>query len=156
MYRYPCILDSEIEKCIFKYPSVAAWKAVAVAATDPQLPIPNSSGYFAVAFSIFGCIMVLIRHYVWRGRLEWVKAYHPNMMCIALAFVLPQTFYGTAMVIGAVWAKLWEKRNPKSYEMMCFAVAAGLIAGEGIGGVFNAVLQVAGKYLKFIKLEILV
>jgi uncharacterized oligopeptide transporter (OPT) family protein len=50
------------------------------------------------------------------------------------------------MVIGAVWAHFWEKRNQKSYELLCFAVAAGLIAGEGIGGVFNAVLQVAGRF----------
>jgi uncharacterized oligopeptide transporter (OPT) family protein len=52
---------------------------------------------------------------------------------------------GTAMVIGAVIAYLWQKRGPKSYDLLCFAVAAGLIAGEGIGGVFNAILQVAGK-----------
>jgi len=87
--------------------------------------------------------MVILRHYVWTGRLEWVRKYHPNMMCVSLAFVLPQTYYGTAMVIGSTVAHFWAKRKPKHYEIFCYAVAAGLIAGEGIGGVLNAILQVA-------------
>ena len=28
--------------------------------------------------------------------------------------------------------------------MYCYAVAAGMIAGEGLGGIANAVLQIAG------------
>ena len=47
------------------------------------------------------------------------------------------------MVIGSVTAYFWEKKNAKHYEIFCYAVAAGLIAGEGIGGVLNAILQVA-------------
>ena len=65
-------------------------------------------------------------------------------MAMALAFVLPQTQYGTAMLIGATWAYLWFKKNPASFNNFCYAVAAGLIAGEGIGGVVNAIFQIAG------------
>lgn len=141
---YPCIIEAGAEKCQFAAPSVAAWRATAVAVTDPTFPIPKSSGIFAIVFAIFGSFMVFVRHYVWTGRLEWMKAYHPNMMCIGLAFVLNQTVYGTAMVIGAAWAMIWAKRNPAGFDIYGFAVAAGLIAGEGIGGVINAVFQVAG------------
>jgi OPT family oligopeptide transporter len=142
MTAYPCVIE-QTTPCPFSYPSVSAWKAVAVAVTDPTLPIPLSSGIFAIIFAVLGSIMVLIRHYVWVGRLEWMRAYHPNMMCIALAFVLPQTFYGTAMVIGSAWAYIWAKKNPRSFDMIAYAIAAGLIAGEGIGGVINAILQIA-------------
>lgn len=48
------------------------------------------------------------------------------------------------MTIGSVWAHIWMKKNPHSFDLIAFAIAAGLIAGEGIGGVVNAVLQVAG------------
>jgi len=123
---------------------VAAWRAVAVAVTDPELPVPTSSGIFAIVFSVFGSLMVLIRHYFWVGRLEWVRTYHPNMMCIALAFVIPQTVYGTAQVMGAVPAYFWAKKHPRSFDIFGYAIAAGLIAGEGIGGVINAIFQVAG------------
>lgn len=66
------------------------------------------------------------------------------MMCIGLAFVLPQTYYGLAMLIGAIPSYYWAKRNAKSFDIYGYAIAAGLIAGEGIGGVINAIFQIAG------------
>ncbi|KAG9807896.1 oligopeptide transporter, partial [Aureobasidium melanogenum] len=60
---YPCIIDIEADKCPFAAPSVGAWRAVAVAVTDPTFPVPKTSGYFAIAFAIFGGAMVVIRHY---------------------------------------------------------------------------------------------
>lgn len=93
MAAYPCVLNpKDGETCLFTAPSASAWKAVAIAATDPQLPIPQSSGIFAIIFAVFSSVMVLIRHFVWVGKLSWVRDYHPNMMCIALAFTLAQTF----------------------------------------------------------------
>ncbi|KAF2648683.1 oligopeptide transporter [Lophiostoma macrostomum CBS 122681] len=86
----------------------------------------------------------IVRHYVWVGRLEWVKKYHPNMMCVGLAFVLAETQYGTAMTIGSVAAYFWKKKNAEHFDIYGYAVAAGLIAGEGIGGVVNAVFQIVG------------
>jgi uncharacterized oligopeptide transporter (OPT) family protein len=141
---YPCINDGDIEGCPFGVPSVAAWQATAVAMTDPTFPVPASSGIFAIVFACFGVFMVLIRHYVWVGKLEWMKAYHPNIMSFGLAMVLPYTHYGTAMLIGALGAHFWAKKNARHFDIYGFAVAAGLIAGEGIGGVVNAIFQVAG------------
>jgi uncharacterized oligopeptide transporter (OPT) family protein len=48
------------------------------------------------------------------------------------------------MCIGAIPAYFWAKRNPAHFDIYGYAVAAGLIAGEGIGGVINAIFQVAG------------
>ena len=48
------------------------------------------------------------------------------------------------MVIGSLIAQIWSKKNFKSWDMLGYAVAAGLIAGEGIGGVINALLELAG------------
>lgn len=163
---YPCIIDISAETCPFSAPSVSAWRAVAVAMTDPTFPVPTSSGIFAIVFSCFGAAMIVVRHYAYTGTWEKYRVYHPNMMCIGLSFVLPQTYYGTiyslplspnpakkanlppktglAMIIGALPCYFWAKRNPQSFDIYGFAIAAGLIAGEGIGGVINAVFQVAG------------
>ncbi|KAF2150022.1 oligopeptide transporter [Myriangium duriaei CBS 260.36] len=140
---YPCIITGA-DECPFSAPSVAAWKATAVAVTDPVFPVPKSSGIFAIVLAIFGVFMVLVRTYAYKGKWEKYRAYHPNMMCIGLAFVLPQTQYGTAMVIGSAIVHFWVKRNPHSFDIYGFAIAAGLIAGEGIGGVINAIFQIAG------------
>nr|POE89889.1 putative metal-nicotianamine transporter ysl7 [Quercus suber] len=142
---YPCILNLEdADHCPFSAPSVAAWRAVAIAMTDTTFPVPTSSGIFAIVLSVFGAFMILVRHFAYVGKWEKYRAYHPNMMCIGLAFVLPQTVYGTAMVMGSVPAYIWARKNPKSFDIYGYAIAAGLIAGEGIGGVINAIFQVAG------------
>lgn len=141
---YPCIIDTEAETCQFAGPSIAAWRAVAVAVTDPVFPVPRTSGIFAIVFSIFGASTVVFRHYAYTGKWEKYRIYHPNMMTIGLAFTMVQTQYGTAMVMGAVPAYFWAKRNPQNFDIYGYAVAAGLIAGEGIGGVVNAIFQVAG------------
>lgn len=66
------------------------------------------------------------------------------MMVLALAFIVPATVYGTAMLIGALIAWIWARRNPQAFEMLGYAVAAGFMAGEGIGGVVNAIIQIIG------------
>lgn len=48
------------------------------------------------------------------------------------------------MIIGAAPCYFWAKRNPQSFDIYGYAIAAGLIAGEGIGGVINTIFQVAG------------
>lgn len=58
--------------------------------------------------------------------------------------VIPQTVYGTATLMGAFLAFFWAKKSQRTFDIYGYAVAAGLIAGEGIGGVVNAIFQVAG------------
>jgi len=48
------------------------------------------------------------------------------------------------MAIGSVICYIWSRKDVASYDMYMFAVAAGLVAGEGIGGVLQALLAVAG------------
>jgi uncharacterized oligopeptide transporter (OPT) family protein len=115
-----------------------------VAVVDPTLPIPVSSRTFAIIFAVFGSVMVLVRQCLWIGKREWMREYHPNMMVLALAFIVPATVYGTAMLIGAVIAWVWARRSPQAFDMLGYAVAAGFMAGEGIGGVVNAIIQIIG------------
>ena len=141
---YPCINDAAADSCPFQVPSVSAWRAVAVAVTESTLPIPTSSKVFAVIFATFGALMTVVRHALWTGKKEWMRAYHPNIMVMALAFVIPATVYSTAMLMGAILSAVWQKRNADAFAMYGYAVAAGLMAGEGIGGVINAALQILG------------
>ncbi|EEB97848.1 hypothetical protein MPER_02745, partial [Moniliophthora perniciosa FA553] len=117
--------------CTYGAPSVAAWTAVAVAVTSPTLPISKSSGYTAIGLGLLSVLSVCIKHF-FVPKKYWV--YVPNWNAVGLAFVVPQVYYPIAM----------RKRNPKSYDLYMFAISAGLLAGEGMGGVFNALLAVAG------------
>lgn len=66
------------------------------------------------------------------------------MNAVGLAFTLPQTVYATAMATGAIASAIWLKKSPLTWNEYAYSVAAGFCAGEGIGGVVNAVFQVAG------------
>jgi len=144
MKAYPCVLDLGAEKCAFSAPSAAAWRAVAVAATNPTLPIPRSSIIFSVSSAILAVVVVVARHNFLTGHREKYRAYVPNFMSMGLAFVLPQTQLSTAMAVGAIFAYVWSKRNPATFDMFGYTIAAGMMAGEGFGGVINAIFEIAG------------
>ena len=141
---YPCIIDASAVTCPFQAPNIQAWRAVAVAMTSPALPIPLSSVIFSVIFSLVGAASVIVKQYLWTGKWEWVRKYQPSFMAIAMAFVLPATVYSTAMVIGAVIAFVWARKSKRTWELYGHACAAGLMSGEGIGGVLNAGLVTIG------------
>ncbi|KAI8625637.1 OPT superfamily oligopeptide transporter [Xylariaceae sp. FL1651] len=140
---YPCILDGD-EKCPFAVPSVAAWAAVAQAVTDPSVHIPWTSGIFSIVMAVVVVTQVVVRHFYLVGEREWVREYLPNWGAIALSFVLPSPVFTTASLFGALLAFAWRKWKLSSFELYGYAVAAGFIAGEGLGGVIGAILQIAG------------
>lgn len=136
---YPCIIDLEVECTNFGLPAVSAWRTVAIAVTTPTLPIPPSSGYTAIALSIVSMLSVVIKHtLVPRRYHHWM----PNWNAVGLGFVVPQTYFPLAMVVGAHLAYTWGSRWPKSWEIWGFALSAGMIAGEGMGGVVAALFTI--------------
>lgn len=138
----PCILYLPKDGiCTYGAPSVSAWVAVAVAVTAPKLPIPPSSGYTAIGLGILSVITLIVKTY-WVPKKYW--KFIPNWNAVGLAFVVPQVYYSIAMGAGSIFNYFWLKRNPASFEMYMFAVAAGLLAGEGLGGVFQALLAIIG------------
>ncbi|KAI1306651.1 OPT oligopeptide transporter protein-domain-containing protein [Xylaria venustula] len=141
---YPCILDADAEHCPFAVPSVAAWAAVAQAVTDPAVHIPWTSGIFSIVMAVVCVLQVIVRHFYLVGEREWVRNYLPNWGAIALSFVLPSPVFTTASLFGALVAFAWRKWKLSSFELYGYAVAAGFIAGEGLGGVVGAILQIAG------------
>ncbi|PYI08796.1 OPT superfamily oligopeptide transporter [Aspergillus sclerotiicarbonarius CBS 121057] len=141
---YPCILDLEATSCSFSAPSVSAWRAATIAATSPTLPIPPSSGYFAIGLSVLGCATVIFKNFFLTGDRERYIPYVPNFVAFALMMVVPSPSIGLALLIGATISFLWGKSKPENHGNYSFPVAAGMIAGEGIGGVINAIIAIAG------------
>ncbi|KAL3446422.1 OPT oligopeptide transporter protein-domain-containing protein [Aspergillus insuetus] len=104
-------------------------RVIAVAATEPTLPIPRSSLIFSIVMGIVGPATVLVRYFILVDKWAYARKYHPNFMILAMAFTLPATHYGIAMVIGALVAAEF---------------GAAVAAGEGIGGSVNALLSILG------------
>lgn len=135
------IFPQNYDTCTYSAPSVSAWAAVATAVSSPKLPIPPTSGYTAIGLGIAAVLTVVAKHF-WVPQKYW--HWLPNWNAVGLGFVLPQPYFSIAMGCGSVFGHIWMKRNPLSFDMYMFPVAAGLLAGEGLGGVFGALLTIAG------------
>lgn len=61
--------------------------------------------------------MTVFRELGYKGKWAKYRVYHPNFMVIGLSFTLIQTYYGTAMCIGAIPSYFWMKKNPKSFDI---------------------------------------
>lgn len=139
---YPCINSLAGQAhCSFPAPDVGAWRAIAVAVSEPALPIPPSSGYTSIGLGIFAIVITAIKY-----KLVKPQYYHfvPNPNAIGIAFILNTTTYPAAMATGATIVFFWRRKYPAACAMYCYAVAAGFIAGEGLGGIVGAILQIAG------------
>lgn len=144
MAAYPCVWkpeDDPTATCQFSAPSVAAWKAVAEAVTLPTINIPRSSGIFAICMGVFCAFQAVFKTYYLVGEREKYREWLPNWMSIGVAWVLGvDSGYANAILFGSITAWWWRKWYAANFEMYGFAVAAGLIAGEGLAGVVNAAL----------------
>ncbi|KAL9570156.1 hypothetical protein ACKAV7_005664 [Fusarium commune] len=145
MSAYPCVYrpsDDPADICPFAAPSVAAWQAVATAVTMPSIPIPKSSAYFSIAMGILCAVQAIVKHFWLVGSREKYRDWLPNWMSVGVAWVLgPDSGYANAILFGSITAWWWRKWFNNHFEMYAFAIAAGLIAGEGFGGVINAALE---------------
>jgi len=137
----PCINDLALaDKCSFSIPDVGAYRAIAIAVTSTSLPVPTSSGILSIVLLVWAFIQTFLKY---RFVPPQYHVYVPNLTAMAIAFILNTTTYPTAMAFGATVAFFWKRDYPAAFSMYCYVIAAGMIAGEGLGGIVGAVLQVA-------------
>lgn len=86
-------------------------------------------------------IQALVKNFFLVGERAKYRAFLPNYMAVGVAWVLgPDSGYANAVLFGSITAWWWKKYFNKSFDNYAFAIAAGLIAGEGLAGVINAAL----------------
>ncbi|KAG8413168.1 hypothetical protein J3459_015733 [Metarhizium acridum] len=150
MSAYPCVWRTDLPKeevmrCPFKAPSVVAWQAVAQAVTAPEIPIPLSCTIFSIVMGVVAALQAAFKNFYLVGPREKYRDYLPNWMAVGVAWVLgADSGYANAILFGSITAWWWKKYFGKNFDMYAFSVAAGLIAGEGLGGVVNAALTLGG------------
>ncbi|KAJ3083535.1 hypothetical protein HK102_001025, partial [Quaeritorhiza haematococci] len=141
---YPCFLRilKPGETCQFQAPAVASWTAVSVALTSGiDKTVPVGSAWISLGAAIF-CILYTVAKY--RFVPLKYRGYLLSLNALGIAMVNPQPYIGLTMMIGSLIDTIWKRRFPQTHEMLMFAVASGLIAGEGIGGIVEAIYALAG------------
>jgi len=67
----------------------------------------------------------------------------PNFNSFGIAFVNNNQSIAIAMGLGALIAFIWERRDAASYNLLMVALSSGLVAGEGLFGVIEAIFTMA-------------
>jgi uncharacterized oligopeptide transporter (OPT) family protein len=119
----------------FPAPAAQAWKAVAEVfkqGLENMHPMHRAAIFWGGGL---GVVMLLLERALPRSK-KWL----PSATGIGLGMILPFQ-YPLAMLIGAVIAWVWTRRNQESSDRYLIAVASGVIAGISIMGVIVAILN---------------
>ncbi len=137
-YLFDKAYDIGTEDSKLLAPAAHAWAAVAQVMTKGVSALPPYAVEAMLCGLVFGALIPITRKLFPKS-----APYLPNGLAFGIAFIV-HAFFSICMFLGAMVGVIWGKANPKHYERFVFAVACGLIAGEGLGGVVNALLTILG------------
>jgi uncharacterized oligopeptide transporter (OPT) family protein len=115
-------------------PAAFAWKAVAELMSKGFGALPTNAVWGMAGGAIFGCAMPICKKLFPKS-----APYLPSGLAFGIAFIV-QAFYSITMFIGLLVYLIWKKKKPKAAELFVFAVASGLIAGEGLMNIVKGIL----------------
>jgi OPT family oligopeptide transporter len=135
---FPCINNPEIScNGQFGLVSVSAWEGITIALTSDVNPVPVSALWACLAAAIVSIICTSLRH----KYKNTYACYIPNTTVIGFAFVSDIVPQPIMMTFGSLMQPWIATRFGGD---MTAILASGLIAGEGIFGVLNALMVIAG------------
>ncbi len=118
-------------------PAAHAWRAMAEILSKGLDALPPHSLNAVIGAVIVGVVLSLLK------KVDLIKPWLPSGLAMGIAFIVP-AYYSVAMFIGAMFLVLWNKRNPINCAALGFAVASGLVAGEGLMGIVTAAFTLLG------------
>ena len=120
-------------------PAAHAWKAVAELLAQGLDALPPMATYAVIGGFLLGIVVPVFRKFA----PDTIKPYVPSTLAIGIAFIVP-AYYSVAMFVGSMILVVWQRMNKKQAVALSFAVASGLVAGEGIAGIPKALLVMFG------------
>jgi uncharacterized oligopeptide transporter (OPT) family protein len=119
-------------------PSAVLWRAVAELMNQGWESLPQHAAQALIVALGLGALLATVR-----ARAPRAASYLPSGLAIGLAFLVP-ALYAICMFLGAMVLLAWQRARPEAVARYAFAVACGLIAGEGLMGVAKALMTMAG------------
>lgn len=118
-------------------PAAFAWKAMAELLVEGPDALPEHAVAAVTIACLVGGTLALLR------TVPAVAPWTPSGLALGIAFIIP-AYYSLVMFYGLVAWWIWRRMDATSAEKFTYAVASGLIAGEGLMGIVNALLTLAG------------
>ena len=118
-------------------PAAFAWKAMAELLAKGFDALPPHAIEAVIGAALVGIAVPLLR------KIPAIAKWVPSGLAMGIAFIIP-AYYSLVMVYGMIAWLIWKQINPQSVDKYNFALASGLVAGEGLMGIVNAVLTILG------------
>lgn len=140
---YPCIIDPAIDvsDCEFGLVAVTAWTKVTQLLTGASDPLSTGSIIATVICSVAAVALPLTRHFFVP---QQYHRYFPSASAIGISMINPQPEIPLSMFLGWLGGKIWLKYRPESHTELMYSVSGGLIAGQGISAIVQAVFTITG------------
>ncbi|KAI9282582.1 OPT oligopeptide transporter protein-domain-containing protein [Sporodiniella umbellata] len=138
---YPCVTSLGPVKhgeCEFSLVAVQAWYKVTLLLTGGDDPIPRGSIILTICCAIFGIIAPFVREYAVPQKYH---RFFPSSSAIGIAMINSQSEVPLAMFIGWCAGKIWKKIDPEAWDNYMYSTAGGMIAGQGISAILQAVFK---------------
>lgn len=118
-------------------PAAHAWRGVAEILAKGFGALPPNAVYAIIIGLVVGTLIPIIRKVFPKA-----APYTPSGLAFGIAFIVP-AMYPIAMFLGSMLLVIWRRLKPEQCKALVFAVASGLIAGEGVMNLFIAMLDLA-------------
>lgn len=117
-------------------PAGFAWKAMAEVLAKGFGSLPPYAPTAVLCGALFGALLPCLR------LIPRIKPYVPSGLAYGIGFITPPD-NSLAMFYGLIAWYIWKYFHSASVEKLSFAVASGMIAGDGLMGIAKAVLDLA-------------
>ncbi|KAL0090406.1 OPT oligopeptide transporter protein-domain-containing protein [Phycomyces blakesleeanus] len=139
---YPCIIDPDMNaKCEFALVAVSAWYNVTKLLTGDGDPLSRSCIIVTVVCAVVGGAGPVLRNIFVPKRF---LPYFPSISAIGIAMINTTPEVPLSMFIGWCGSRIWQRYFPKKHEDFMYSCAGGMIAGQGISAIVQAVFTIAG------------
>ncbi|KAI9487558.1 MAG: OPT oligopeptide transporter protein-domain-containing protein [Benjaminiella poitrasii] len=138
---YPCVVSTDLdEKCEFGLVAVTAWYNVTLLLTGGGEPLTRAGIIVTAVAAVVGVLAPFVREFL------VPKKYHrffPSISAIGIAMINTSPEVPLSMFIGWVAGLIWKRVDKTAYDNYMYSTAGGMIAGQGISAILQAVFKLA-------------
>ena len=120
-------------------PAAHAWKGFAELLAIGLDALPAGAIWAVLVAFVVGAALPVARSFAPAAVKTWI----PSGLAIGIAFIVDPP-YAIIMFLGSMFLAAWTRMRRETAIGLSFAVASGLVAGEGLMGLGKAFLQIAG------------
>ncbi|CAO0790710.1 unnamed protein product [Mucor circinelloides] len=138
---YPCVTSTDLnEECEFGLVAVKAWYNVTLLLTGGGEKLTRESIILTGVAAAVGVLAPFVREFLVPKKYH---RYFPSVSAIGIAMINTSPEVPLSMFIGWVAGKVWKRVDPVAYEKYMYSTAGGMIAGQGISALLQAVFKLS-------------